>query len=128
MCLLLQLIPRSAREVSHHPAFMGNCPTITHPVSLIYLVDEFFIFWLLPLLKEKGMRGESKISSYCFCVWCGSKELGGRRSPKFPCATPLVEIFFLDLHRAIISYWAESHLESSQTSIMELSCENKQRL
>ena len=47
-------------------------------VSLIYLVDEFFIFSLLVLLlKEMRARGESKISSCCFCVWCKSRELEG---------------------------------------------------
>ena len=47
-------------------------------VSLIYLVDEFFIFSLLVLLlKEMRTRGESKISSCCFCVWCKSRELDG---------------------------------------------------
>ena len=47
-------------------------------VSLIYLVDEFFIFSLLVLLlKEMRTRGESKISSCCFCVWCKSRELEG---------------------------------------------------
>ena len=30
--------------------------------------------------------------------------------------------------RAIISYWVESHLESCQTSMIELACENNQPL
>ena len=29
-CLLLRLKSRSARRVSRHSAFMGNCPTISH--------------------------------------------------------------------------------------------------
>ena len=29
-CLLLRLKCRSARGASHHSAFMGNCPTISH--------------------------------------------------------------------------------------------------
>ena len=29
-CLLLRLKFRSARGAFHHPAFMGNCPTISH--------------------------------------------------------------------------------------------------
>ena len=37
------------------------------------------------------------------CVWCESSELRGRVSPRFPCV-----------------YWTEPHLESSQTSTMEL--------
>ena len=119
---MLHLKSRNARGASRHPIFMGNCPTISTRVSLIYLVDEFFIFSLLVLLKEMRMWGESKTSSCCFCVWCKSRELAGRRSPRFPCATPVVESFFSDF-RATISYWAESHLESCQTSTMELSCE-----
>ena len=30
LCLLLRLKSRSARGVSPHPAFMVNCPTISH--------------------------------------------------------------------------------------------------
>ena len=41
-------------------------------------------------------------------------------SPRLPCVIPVVEIFSLELLLAVISYWAESHLESFQTSIMEL--------
>ena len=60
---------RSARGASHHPAFMGNCRTISHTFySLIYLVDEF-------PLKEMTMWGRSKISSYCFFLWCESSSL-----------------------------------------------------
>ena len=36
-----------------------------------------------------GTRGESKISSSCFCVSCKSKELAGRGSARFPCVTPV---------------------------------------
>ena len=83
-------------------------------VSLTYLVDEFFIFLFLVLLKEVRTRGESKISSFYFCVLCKSRELGGWRSPRFPYVTQVVERFFSHLLRAIISYWAKSHLETCQ--------------
>ena len=84
------------------------------------------------------MQGESKISSCCFCVLCESRELGGKEgeegggegrgvSPRFPRVNPVVESSG-DLLWFIISYWAESHLKSCQTSMMELSCENNQRL
>ena len=63
---------------------------------------------------------------FWFCVWCKSRELGGRMSPGFPCVTPLMESFSSDLRRAIISYWTDSHLESSETSTMELFYENSQ--
>ena len=36
-------------------------------VSLIFLVDKFFIFLFVVLLKEMRTRGESKIS---FCYFC----------------------------------------------------------
>ena len=40
-CLLLWLKSRSVRGASHHPAFMGNCRTISHKFySPIYPVDE----------------------------------------------------------------------------------------
>ena len=45
-------------------------------VSLIYLVDEFFVFSFLVLLKEMRTHGESKISSCCFYVWCKSSSSG----------------------------------------------------
>ena len=41
-------------------------------------------------------------------------------SPRLPYAIPVVEIFSLELLLAVISYWAELHLESFQASIMEL--------
>ena len=43
-------------------------------------MDELF-------LKEICLWGQSKISSYCFFVWCHSR---------FHCVTPLVEIFSSD--------------------------------
>ena len=52
-------------------------------------MDEFYF-------KEMRTWGQSKISSYCFCVWCESGELRGRGSPRFPCVTPMVESFSSD--------------------------------
>ena len=75
---------------------------------------------MLVLLKEIKARNES----YSFCVWCKSRELGGRGSPRFPSVTPVLESFSSDLLQAIISYWEELHLESCLTSTMELSCKN----
>ena len=60
-------------------------------VTLIYLVDDFFIFSSLVLLKEMRSRVECKISTCCFCFLCKSREFGGRVSPRFPCVTPVVE-------------------------------------
>ena len=51
---------------------------------------------------------------FWFCVWCKSKELGSRVGRRFPCVNPVMENFSLDLLRAIISYWTESHLELCQ--------------
>ena len=53
----------------------------SHVFSLIHTLplDEFFF-------KEMRMWGQYKISSCFFCVWCKSRELGGRGSPGF--ATP----------------------------------------
>ena len=95
-CLLL--VTFCSLLVTFCPAFMDNCLTIT----LIYLVDEVFIFSSLVLLKEMRTQGESKISSCCFSVSCKSKELEDRGSPRFPCVTPMVKSSS-DLLQAIIS-------------------------
>ena len=104
------------------------------PVTLIYLVDEFFMFSFLALLKEMRTSCESMISSCWFS--CKSRELGDRgwgggggvggRGPRFPCVNPVVESSW-GLLRVIIKYWAESHLKSCQTSTRELSCKNNQQ-
>ena len=46
---------------------------------------------------------------------------------KFACVNPVIESFSLGLPQAVISYGTESHLESRQTSTMELFCKNSQR-
>ena len=46
--------------------------------------------------KEMRTRCQSEISSYCFCVWCESRELGGRVSSRYPCVTRLVKTFSPD--------------------------------
>ena len=70
-------------------------------VTLIYLVDEFFIFSFLVLLKEMRTRGGSKISFCCLYVSCKSRKLRGRGSPRFPCVTSVVESAW-DILRAVI--------------------------
>ena len=45
-------------------------------------------------------------------------------SPRFPCATPVVENFSSDLLQAIINYWVESYLQHCRISVMELFNEN----
>ena len=64
-CLLLSLKSQRPREESHHPAFMGICPTISTRISLIYLIDELF-FWFLMYLKETRRLGDYKVLSFCF--------------------------------------------------------------
>ena len=71
-------------------------------VSLIYLVDEFFMLSFLMVLKEIRTRGSSRFC--CFCFWCKSRKLGGRDSPRLPCVTPVVKSFSSDALRALISY------------------------
>ena len=73
----------------------------SHVFSLIHPLDEFSF-------QEMRTWVQSKFS-YCYLsVWCKSRELGGRGSPKFP--TPMMEIFAYFLS-AIKCHWPESHLE-----------------
>ena len=66
---MLQLKLWSARGASHHPLIWA---TIIHAFfSLIHPSEEFFF-------KEMSMWGKPKISFCCLCVWCKSKELGGK--------------------------------------------------
>ena len=74
--------------------------SLTHPLSL----DEISF-------KEMRTWDQSKIWSCYLCVWCKSRELISRASPRF--STPMVESSSADLLPAIKSYWAESHLEST---------------
>ena len=55
------------------------------------------------------LQGNENVGSVQDFVWCKSRELGDRRSPRVP--TPMVESFSADFLPAIKSYWAESHLE-----------------
>ena len=128
VCVLLQLNARSTRRAFRIQLLWATGRLLVARVSFIYLEDEFFIFLFLVFPKEMNTWSESKILSCCFCVWCKSRELGGRGSWRFFCVTPVVKSFFSDLLQTIISYWAELHLESCQTSTMETSCENNQRL
>ena len=101
------------------PTFRGMLPNILGNVAKLFR-------GMSVLLKEMKTQAQSKISSF-FCVWCKPRELGGRGSTRFPCVTPVVKSFPSNLLWAIVSYWAKSHLESCQTSTMELFCENSHR-
>ena len=46
--------------------------------------------------SEMRMWDQFKITSYCFCVWCESREIGGRGSSTFPCVTQVLETSTLD--------------------------------
>ena len=92
---MLQLKTWSARVTSYHRLIWA---TIIHKLfSLIHAVDEFS-FKVMSV-----MWGQPKISSCCLCVWCKSKELGGRGSTRSP--TSMVESFSVDFLPAIESYW-----------------------
>ena len=83
-----------------------NCPTISH-TCYNYLPSRLSSFSSLVLLKEMRMRGDSKISSCCFCVSCKSKELGGRGSPRLfhrSCSTGLWMWHFQIKSYKIISF------------------------
>ena len=76
------------REGSISPSsFYRQLPDYqSHDFSLIYPVGEFSF-------KGVKTRGQSKVSSYCLCIWCESRELGSRGSSRFSCVTPVVEAF-----------------------------------
>ena len=64
VCVLFQL----KRGTFSHHLLWTTARLLVTSVRLIFLVEEFFIFLFLVLLKEMRTRGESKISSCCFCV------------------------------------------------------------
>ena len=79
-------IPEREGSISSS-SFYGQLPDYySQAFSLIYPMDEFS--W-----KEMRTWDQSKILSYCFCVWCESRELGSRGSSRLPCVTPVVEAF-----------------------------------
>ena len=91
------------------------------------LGDRCGIWEHLHSFKEvKWRRGVSPFILW-FCVWCKSRELRDRVSPRFPCVTPVMESFSSNLLQATISYWTELHLESCKIPTMELFCENSQQ-
>ena len=90
-------IPKYEESISP-PSFYGQLPDYqSHVFSLIYPVDEFF-------LKEMRAWRQYNILFYCFCVWCESRESGGRGSSKFPFVTPVVETSSIIIIIIIIIY------------------------
>ena len=72
------------------------------------------------LLKEIRTQGQFKISSCCFLCLVQIKRIRRQGSPRFSCVTPVVESFphtFFELW-LVVSYWAVSHIESSEASRM----------
>ena len=63
----------------------AHCSLLFVLCSLLLLAACYFSF--LVLLKEMRTWDEFKTSSCCFCVWCKSRELGGRGS-KIPLRKP----------------------------------------
>ena len=92
VCDLITMFIASAKiakreGASHHPAFWGNCTTISHTFFiLIYPVDEFS-------LKEMRTWSQFEISPYCFFVWCKLREILGRGTSRLNCVTGVVETF-----------------------------------
>ena len=94
---------------------------------------ELMVLWVMSVGFESTYIFSGKRNEYVgsvqdfifwFCIWCKSRELRGRMSPRFPCVTPMMESFSSVLLRTIISYWTKPHLGSCQTSMMELFCKN----
>ena len=71
------------------PIFMDNWLTF----SRTFLA--FSIQWIRSPSINEGV-GSHWDSSCCFCVFCESRELGGRMSSRFPCVTPVIKTFSQD--------------------------------
>ena len=89
--LVIALVKIPERERSISPSSIhGQLPNYESQVfSLFYPVDKFSF-------SEMRMWDQFKITSYCFCVWCESREIGGRGSSTFPCVTQVLETSTLD--------------------------------
>ena len=97
-CILLRPTSRSMRDegsISSYP-FIGNCSTIN------------YIFPVLSAHWKWGRGVSLRVSSYCLCLWCESRDLGGRGSSRIPCVTQ--------------TEYQISQLEFLQISAMEVLC------
>ena len=59
--LVLRLKFSSAKGASFHPAFIGNCPTISH-MFWPYMTSRWVLLFVLMLLKKMRTLGESEVS------------------------------------------------------------------
>ena len=84
MHIALAKISEHKGSVSPSSFYRQQPDYYSHVVSLIYPVNEFSF-------EEMKTWRHSKISSYCFCVWWESRELGSRGSWRFPCINPVPE-------------------------------------
>ena len=82
-CLLLCLKFRSARGPSHHPAFMGNCLTISYPLSPPTTHG-------MSSPSTKWSRGDSLRYNLILSCLVWVKRIRGRESLIFSCLTPVV--------------------------------------
>ena len=79
------------REESISPfKFMGSCPTINH--TFLALATQ----WMSSPSRKWELGVSPRLCFIVICVWCELGETGGRWSSRFPCVTPVVEIFSLD--------------------------------
>ena len=78
-------------------------------------VDEFSF-------KATRTWGQATISPGCVCVWCKSRQLGGRGSPRL--TRLMTGSFSADLLLATESYWTKSHLDFCQTLTAEPLCKS----
>ena len=76
-CLLLRIESRSAREVSCHPPFMESAQLLVKRVRYIYLVDEFFLLFLV-YPNEMRMLSDPRILFFLFLVLIRWNEEGMR--------------------------------------------------
>ena len=84
--------------------------------------------WDLRTFEQFQVSERSQCKIWSFGVFgVKSRELRGRVSLRFSCVTPVIKSFSWDLLQVIINYLTETHLESCQTSTVELFYGNSQQ-
>ena len=127
-CLLLQRKSWSKRGASHHPAFMGNCPTISHTFSALSTqwVNHVLLQWVLPqesvlcLMWIKRIRKWGSSGFYVTQWWRTFWTVAFRILPNIRDGAPLQkQAIALTL---ISHWWAFSYSTWHLSSFLSVPC------